>query len=121
MLDLWGLGNNEVAKAKMNKTYNSAYLQNLVTRHNAKVAIIYDKWFEPDLSTHWYKIATWEVPNNYICAEPIVSFYATVPETADGMLTHLKEFESRLPQGVKVEYYYKPGSINNSNTVLATN
>jgi hypothetical protein len=104
-LDLWGLGNNEVMKARKNKTWGSAYLQQLVADKNTNIAIIYDSWFDANLSKHWHKIATWEIADNFSCGDSKVSFYATGKTDTIAFKNNLKLFESKLPVTVKVSYY----------------
>jgi hypothetical protein len=104
-LDLWGLGNNEVMKARKNKTWGSGYLQKLVQDNNTRVAVIYDSWFDSSLTTAWKKVATWEISNNFSCGDSKVSFYAVDSAQANTLMNNLKTFNAQLPNTVKVVYY----------------
>lgn len=104
-LDLWGLGNNEVMKARKNKTWGSGYLQKLVQDNNTRVAVIYDSWFDSSLTTAWKKVATWEISNNFSCGDSKVSFYAVDSDQANILMNNLKTFNAQLPNTVKVVYY----------------
>lgn len=103
-VDLWGLGNNEVMKARMHHYWNNDFLQQLAQKTNTRIAIIYDSWFDKDLAKPWYKVAAWRAPYAYSVGDATVSFYAMSPAEAAGLTTKLKEFQPRLPADVTVEY-----------------
>lgn len=109
-LDLWGLGSNQVTRAKLRKEYTPEYVHQLIDSSQAKVAVIYEEWYLPGVYKNWHKIASWEISNNYICAYPTVCFYATVAESAEGMYKNLKAFEAQLPRDVTVKYFYNQDS-----------
>ena len=69
------------------------------------MAIIYDSWFNDALTKRWCKTATWQIQNNVICGDSIVSFYSL--DTTSGMVLkeQLKAFETQLPSSVIVRYY----------------
>jgi hypothetical protein len=104
-LDLWGLGNNAVAMARKKGTWNNAFLQQLVKEKNTRIAVIYDSWFDKDLPAHWYKVATWEMPYNYICGDIKVTFYGISESEAATLKTNLTSFEAALPKDIKVAYF----------------
>jgi hypothetical protein len=104
-IDLWGLGNNEAMMARKHNNWNSAFLQQLVTDNNTKLAVIYDSWFDKDLSAPWVKVATWTVPYQYTVGDATVTFYS-IDKTAAGTLkNNLKTFEPQLPSDVKAAYF----------------
>jgi len=104
-VDLWGLGNNEVANARKHNYWNSGFLQKLVRDNHTRVAVIYDSWFDKDLPAQWVKVATWEMPYNYICGDIKVTFYGITPDEAGLLKTNLQSFSAQLPKDVKVEYF----------------
>jgi len=103
-VDLWGLGDIEVARSRKGGYWSPAFLDSLVRRRQVKVMIVYDEWFSPELLSRWTKVATWQIQNNVILGGDTVSFY--VPDRGDGavLLGQLKEFQSSLPEGVTVVY-----------------
>jgi hypothetical protein len=103
-IDLWGLGNNQVMKARKYQYWNNGFLQGLVHDTHTRVAVIYDSWFDKDLSKPWYKVATWELPYVYSCGDIKVSFYGMTNAEADTLEGNLKTFQAQLPKDVKVEY-----------------
>lgn len=104
-VDMWGLGNNEVANSRKHGYWTNEFLQKLVASKKTRFAVMYDSWFDKDLSNKWVKVATWEMPYNYICGDIKVSFYGMSAEEATTLKNYLSAFESRLPKDVKVEYF----------------
>jgi hypothetical protein len=104
MIDLWGLGNNEVARGKKGKYWTPAFLDSLVTRENVKVVMVYDEWFDKALLQRWTKVATWTIHNNVICGGDTVSFYAVNQADRSLLEQQLRAYASSLPQGVDVGY-----------------
>lgn len=104
-IDMWGLGNNQVAQARKNMYWNNAFLQKVVADNRTRICVMYDSWFDRDLTANWVKVATWEMPYNYICGDIKVTFYGITEAEAGTLNNHLRSFAPRLPQDVKVEYY----------------
>jgi hypothetical protein len=110
ILDLWGLGSNEVARTRHNSAYNTAAIDDLVYERGVKIAILYTYWFEPfgGLPDWWVKIGEWTVPNAVAVAYPTVTFYATDLTEINPLAVHLYEFSPRLPPGVIQRLYVEP-------------
>jgi hypothetical protein len=105
-IDLWGLGNIDVAKSKKKNYWTPDFLDSLSRNQHMKVAIVYDSWFNHDLLRRWNKVATWQIQNNVICGDNIVSFYAVNPTDSGDLKRNLVEYEKQsLPAGVTVRYY----------------
>jgi len=104
-IDLWGLGNNEVMKARQHQYWNNDFLQQLTRQTNTRVAVIYDSWFDKDLSKPWFRVASWQLPYAYSVGDAKVSFYGMTETEAATLKNNLKTFESALPGDVKAEYY----------------
>jgi hypothetical protein len=105
ILDLWGLGNIDVAKSKKQNYYTPDFLDSFSKKNNTKIAIVYDSWFNTDLLKRWQKIATWKINNNVICGDDTVSFYAVDENEKELLKNNLHDFEKKLPVGVQVNYY----------------
>jgi hypothetical protein len=106
IIDLWGLGNNEVTLARKGGYWNSSFLQSLVTRKKASVAVIYESWFNKELTANWKKIGTWEVSYSFMLGDTKVSFYVIDPmatATIQKLKSDLTAFSSELPKDIKVE------------------
>lgn len=104
-IDMWGLGNNQVAKARKNMYWNNEFLQKVVADNHTRISVMYDSWFDRDLPKNWVKVATWEMPYNYICGDIKVTFYGITENEAALLKTNLSSFAPQLPADVKVEYF----------------
>ena len=105
IVDLWGIGSNEVAASKLKNYYTTQFLRELIQRKNIKIIVVYEDWFPPDLWLKWIKLATWRINNNIICGGSEVSFYVTDSTFASPLLTNLKAFGAHLPPGAAATYY----------------
>ena len=105
IIDLWGLANMQVAKAKKDKYDTPAFLNTLTNNEHVNVAIVYDSWFDSSLLKNWKKVATWQIQNNVICGDATVSFYATKANAESSLKTNLTTFQQSLPADVTVKYY----------------
>ncbi|MBS1563001.1 MAG: hypothetical protein JST39_01375, partial [Bacteroidetes bacterium] len=104
-IDLWGLGNNEVMKARMHKYWNNDFLRQLTRQTNTRLAVMYDSWFDKDLTQPWFRVATWTLPYAYSVGDAKVSFYAMSENEAALLKENLKKYQSGLPGDVAVEYF----------------
>lgn len=104
-IDLWGLGNIQVARSRKSGRWNPGFLDSLCRAQGAGTAIFYEKWFNDSMRYRWTKVATWQIPNNVICGDDSVSFFAIRPADAPVLKGHLQAFEKQLPAGVEVKYY----------------
>ena len=104
-LDLWGLGNIDVARSKKSGKCSPEFLYELSRKRDIKFAIVYDIWFSDSLLRHWDKVATWSIKNNVICGDSIVTFYAVDPALKGDLKEKLKDFGPQLPESVGVKYY----------------
>jgi hypothetical protein len=105
VVDLWGLGTLEIAKSKKGNYWTSTFLDSISHEKNTTLAIIYDSWIGGSIPPEWQKIATWQISNNVVCGDDIVSFYAVDLEKAGELKTNLENFQNQLPATVEVVYY----------------
>ena len=104
-LDLWGLGNIQVARSRKGGYWTPDFLDSLSRRSGVKVAVVFDSWFPDSLLHRWQKVATWQIQNNVICGDDKVTFYALDMRDAPALKENLREFQGALPVGVGVRYY----------------
>lgn len=104
-IDMWGLGNNEVANARKHNSWTNDFLRKLVNDNHTRVTVMYDSWFDKDLPSQWVKVATWEMPYNYICGDIKVTFYGITESEATLLKSNLTAFAPQLPGDIKVEYF----------------
>ena len=105
IIDLWGLADVRVTKSKKQHYWTAPFLDSLSRASDVQLAIIYDSWFPGPLLKLWNKVATWEIQNNVICGDSLVSFYALNSDSKDLIRQQLKSFEEKLPSTVQVKYY----------------
>jgi hypothetical protein len=99
-LDLWGLANADIAAAKRNHTYQVPDIDRLSKQTGARIAIIYDSWFEGGLPSGWVRVGRWTIRNNVIAGGDTVSFYAVNLGETPHLVESLTDFASRLPADV---------------------
>jgi hypothetical protein len=105
IVDLWGLGTLEIAKSKKGNYWTPGFLDSISRDKNASLAIIYDSWIGNSIPGTWQKIATWQIQNNVVCGDDIVSFYAVDLQEAGELRANLEKFQNQLPATVEVVYY----------------
>ncbi|MFN3270069.1 MAG: hypothetical protein ACK42G_05750 [Candidatus Kapaibacteriota bacterium] len=103
-VDLWGLANFDVAKAKLNKIFDTRKISEISKKYNVTIAILYEIWFEQygGLPKDWQLVEKWEIKNNVVCGDKVVSFFAVDLSQTEKLKQSLKEFRTRLPKDVKV-------------------
>jgi hypothetical protein len=106
-LDLWGLSSIDIAKAKISQTYNTEFINQISKKKDIEIAIIYSDWLNNygGVPKSWQKVSDWTIPDNVICGDKTVSFYAVKTEAKDSLLQNLKTFSSKLPNNVIKKYY----------------
>jgi hypothetical protein len=103
LLDLYGLASMEVARAKLEGTYDTDTIRRLVRESGAPVAVVYDYWFTRygGLPAEWVKVAEWHFTDCYVCGGDTVSFYAADGSGAVLLRARLAEFAGALPARVR--------------------
>jgi Ca2+/Na+ antiporter len=104
-LDLWGLANITIARSKKDKYCTAGFLDSMARSEHAGIAVIFDIWFSDTLRAKWNKVATWTIPDNIICADANVSFYAIDKGKTEQLKENLQRFQPNLPWGVTATYY----------------
>lgn len=102
LLDVYGLDGTQVAKLKLNKTFNARALADLAQQNRARIAVVYEDWMDEfgGMPSTWVKVANWRIPDNRVCSRDTVSFYAIDPAEIEVLAARLKEFSTQLPQAV---------------------
>jgi hypothetical protein len=114
-LDLWGLASMEVAGARRARRYRAAVIDDLSTAQGVSIAIVYDKRFGGHegetqtarfLPSQWSKAGEWQIQNNIVCGDDVVSFYAVQPAEKDALIANLQAFADQLPEQVRQRGLY---------------
>jgi hypothetical protein len=101
-IDLWGLGNTQVAKSILDRAYNTKRIHDIAKENNVEMGILYEHWYRNygGLPQEWIKVGYWRIPNNVICGGETVTFYAIDTSKVSKLLKALKKFASKLPKDV---------------------
>jgi hypothetical protein len=105
VLDLWGLGNIEVARSRKGGYWTPPFLDSIARKKKVQLAVVYDSWFDSSLLKKWNKVATWQIQNNVICGDDLVSFYAVERSAVPLLKLSLQAYQPSLPKSVAVRYY----------------
>lgn len=110
LLDLVGLGSDDVLRLKRSNRLTKDAVRGLAAANGVKVAMIYDSWFPDLVPVQWRLAGRWRLPCKTIVGDSIVSIYAT--EAGDGCLLkkQLKDFAPKLPAVVIQEGDYLKAS-----------
>jgi hypothetical protein len=105
IIDLWGLGTTEIAKAKWSGRYGPATIADLLARHDVGYVAVYDEWFSMgrDLPDSLILVARLIIGKNIVCAHDTVMLYATGPFEAAKLRGHLRQLPFSLPRETRVE------------------
>jgi hypothetical protein len=99
VLDLWGLGSEEVRLLKLTKKgLDTQKLDSLITHRNIQLIMIYDEWFDGIIPNSWQKIAILNT-SKVTAASENVSFYITPNSSRQEVIKLLQSFEKTLPIG----------------------
>lgn len=109
VVDLWGLSDPDAAAARIEKRYTSEFLADLIHKKDVKALAIYDLWFDkyPLLKSSMVKAGEWEIKNNVICGDSVVSFYAPDSISASDLSEKLTQYSGKLPESVIYRNFLK--------------
>jgi hypothetical protein len=99
IVDLAGLFDFEVLHRKHLHNWTPASADSLSERMNANVAILHHSWSDAEVEPYWYRIATWQLPNDS------VSFYSIDRRYVEKLQKNMHAFEPKLPPNVTVHYF----------------
>ena len=96
VLDLWGLGDNRIARAKIEGRYGAALLEQRLREAEVDFVIVYPGWFNPPdhLPSTLIPVETWFLHENLICGSDTVVFYGTHPEAAGRLALALDRYRA---------------------------
>lgn len=96
VLDLWGLGDNRIARAKRNHIHGDTYLKARLAETRTDFVICYPSAFEPPnrLPASLIAVETWKLRDNLICGSDTVVFYGTSPQAAEKMAAALDRYRA---------------------------
>ena len=106
LLDLFGLGSNEVVALKRRGVYTKEALHQVALAKGTEVVMMYDSWFKGQIPDQWQKAGTWTLPYTVVVGDSTVSIYATELGDLDRLKKQLLAFRPQLPALIKQEGTY---------------
>ncbi len=102
VIDIRGPGSDEILDLKLKNSFSDRDISSITKREDARVAIIYDRWFEDKglIPEEWCLAGKWRIRNNMSCAEDEVTIYSTSIHHLDYVMESLKSFSILLSQRV---------------------
>jgi hypothetical protein len=102
-VDLAGLANIDVARARRSQTFDTAFIRRVAARAGARVAIVYEEWYAGagGLPPEWTRVRRWST-RCPVCGGDTISFFAIPSDEAAALDRHLSQFEAELPSGIFV-------------------
>ncbi|MCB2094979.1 MAG: hypothetical protein H6901_06375 [Rhodobacteraceae bacterium] len=99
VLDLWGLGSQEVRHIFFApEPPPQGWADALVKEHDVRAALIYDSWFLPAIGPDWVRLGGLTMDGNWgVLGGWEVSFYATTAEAAPELREAMRAFAPTLP------------------------
>ncbi|WP_245305512.1 hypothetical protein [Bradyrhizobium sp. LTSP857] len=95
-LDLWGLGSEQVRKARTAGRYGPAEMAALASDHGVGLAMIYDVWFPKGVPSSWTKVAVLRT-TTVTLSQRDVAFYRTPLADAAEVTSALEAFKATIP------------------------
>ena len=95
-LDLWGLGSEQVRKARTAGQYGPAEMSALASDHGVGLVMIYDAWFPKGVPPTWTKVAVLRT-TTVTLSQRDVAFYRTPLADAAEVTAALETFKPTIP------------------------
>jgi len=101
VLDLWGLGSEDVRRLKLAGGLDAQALDALVSRRHVSLIMIYDDWFKGKIPTTWRRTAVLNT-SRVTAASGQVTFYVTQQVERQEIVGLLNQFAATLPPGTSL-------------------
>jgi hypothetical protein len=96
VLDLWGLGSEQVRKARTAGRYGPAEMAALASDHGVGLVMIYDAWFPKGVPSSWTKVAVLQT-TVVTLSQRNVTFYRTPMADAAEVTSALQALKAAIP------------------------
>lgn len=102
-IDLWGLANYEIAQSRIQKKYNTGFIDNITNREQAEMAFVYDSWFLKygGLPPKWIKLCDWKIQMNVVAGDSVLNIYSIKTELAGQQKNKLLKFMQSMPDSIQ--------------------
>lgn len=104
VVDLWGLGSEEVRKLKAEQGIQADWIDAIAREKGAVYAMIYDFWFDGQVPETWCKIGTLSAPSVFAGHET-VSIFLIDPAAKDDLTAALAEFSTSVPTETEIAIF----------------
>jgi hypothetical protein len=98
LVDLAGLATREPAAYALRRSFGADQVAAVADEYHAQIAVVYDSWFK--IPSRWEKAGEWQIRDNVVCGDNVVSFYAVDPGVLPDLRRNLQAFSPRLPRDV---------------------
>ncbi len=98
LVDLAGLATREPAAYTLRRSFGADQVAAVADEYHAQIAVVYDSWFK--IPPRWLKAGEWQIRDNVVCGDNVVSFYAVDPAVLLDLKRNLQAFAPRLPRDV---------------------
>lgn len=95
-LDLWGLGSEQVRKARTAGQYGPAEMEALANDYGVGLVMIYDVWFPKGVPSSWTKVAVLRT-RTVTLSQRDVAFYRAPSADAAEVSSALQAFKATIP------------------------
>ncbi|MDX1909441.1 MAG: hypothetical protein SF053_20545 [Bacteroidia bacterium] len=99
--DLAGIGDHEVQQLRLTGHYSPADIAAILSRRGVRRAVVHDIWVGELIPADWIPVLKVTIPDNFICADAAVTWYAADPETAARLQADWQRYRQQLPAGVQ--------------------
>lgn len=115
ILDLWGLGDDVMARAVHGRTRDTAFLRKRIDDFGADYVICYPSWFATiGLPTSLIPVEQWKLNRNVICGDAPICFYGTSPAAAVRLRQALDAYHALTPPNPPLDHQVTPLGLEDS-------
>ncbi len=111
VLDLWGLGSEEIRKLKMANAYDSKAMERIIKEHNIQLIMIYESWYRDQIPASWVKLAVLHTRERIVVAQQDVAFFAPSATQTDALKQALVRFKKTLPREIGLQLFFDPSGF----------
>ncbi|MCX6154681.1 MAG: hypothetical protein NT007_11015 [Candidatus Kapabacteria bacterium] len=105
-IDLEGLGSVDIVKAKRSGNFNTHFIDSISKANKTEMIVLFKDIYIDKIPKTWIEVASWRLPDNYICSDEKVTFFAIDSNRATVLKQRLIEFKSSMPDKVEIMINY---------------
>ena len=104
LLDFAFIGDQDLFERSSKGKGGAEEIQIIARERGVSIAMVYPSFTRNKIPSDWQEVATWTIPDNFICAGETVAFYAVSNQAKHELRNQLKAFDEELPDAVRVTY-----------------